>query len=57
MRTEKSYVLDPADMECGENREVYSTRISLRLAKNLAPTSSMVLFGKPIRRTSLTYSN
>jgi len=23
MRTEKSYVLDPADMECGENREVY----------------------------------
>jgi len=22
MRTEKSYVLDPADVECGENREV-----------------------------------
>jgi len=26
MRTEKSYVLDLADVECGENREVYSTR-------------------------------
>jgi len=34
MRTEKSYVLDPADMECGENREVYSTTEVLHIEKN-----------------------
>jgi len=26
MRTEKSYVLDPVDMECGENRGVFSAK-------------------------------
>ena len=34
MRTEKSYVLDPADMECGENRGVYSTTEVLHIEKN-----------------------
>jgi len=34
MRTEKNYVLDPADMECGENREVYSTTEVLHIEKN-----------------------
>jgi len=34
MRTEKSYVLDPVDMECGEKREVYSTIEVLHIEKN-----------------------
>jgi len=34
MRTEKSYVLDPTDMECGENGEVYFTAEVLHIEKS-----------------------
>jgi len=34
LRTEKSYVLDPTDMECGEDGEVYSTTEVLHIEKN-----------------------
>jgi len=34
MRTEKRYVLDPTDMECGVNGEVYSTTEVLNIEKN-----------------------
>jgi len=34
MRTEKTYVLDPTDMECGENGKVYATTEVLHIEKN-----------------------